>query len=116
MGKAGFTKNAAGFWEKDGKQLDVYFSYLDFMKAIGPVLQQQLIAAGLQHDLEDRPQVGRAGVPGRPGQLGPRSLQQLRRPIRGVPGLPVEVRDPERHTVHAVVRLQPLEEPGVRHT
>ena len=46
MAKAGFAKNAAGFWAKDGKQLDVYFSYLDFMKAIGPVLQQQLIAAG----------------------------------------------------------------------
>ena len=46
MAKAGYAKNGAGFWAKDGKQLDVYFSYLDFMKAIGPVLQQQLIAAG----------------------------------------------------------------------
>jgi peptide/nickel transport system substrate-binding protein len=46
MGKAGFAKNADGLWAKDGKTLDVNFIYLTFMKPIGPVLEQQLKAAG----------------------------------------------------------------------
>ena len=78
MGKAGFAKNAAGFWAKDGKTLDIYFSYLDFMLPIGPVLQQQSDRGGLQDHIQGRSQVGRVGLPGRPAQLGPRPLQQLR--------------------------------------
>ena len=46
MGKAGFAKNADGFWAKDGKTLDVTFLYLTFMKPIGPILEQQLQKAG----------------------------------------------------------------------
>ena len=48
MAKAGYAKNGDGFWAKDGKVLDVFFSYLDFMAPIGPVLQQQLNAAGFK--------------------------------------------------------------------
>jgi peptide/nickel transport system substrate-binding protein len=46
MSKAGFAKNADGFWAKDGQTLDVNFIYLTFMAPIGPVIQQQLINAG----------------------------------------------------------------------
>ncbi len=46
MGKAGYAKNADGFWAKDGKVLDVNFLYLTGFKVIGPVIEQQLIAAG----------------------------------------------------------------------
>jgi peptide/nickel transport system substrate-binding protein len=46
MGKAGFAKNADGFWAKDGKVLDANFIYLTFMAPIGPILEQQLKAAG----------------------------------------------------------------------
>jgi peptide/nickel transport system substrate-binding protein len=46
MGKAGFEKNADGFWAKDGTVLTIDAPLLGFMKPIGPVIQQQLIAAG----------------------------------------------------------------------
>ena len=79
MAKAGYAKNAAGFWAKDGKQLDVYFSYLDFMKAIGPVLQQQLIAAGFKTPRRKiDPKWDVTVFPGEQLDLGARPLQQLR--------------------------------------
>lgn len=46
MGKAGFKKGADGFWAKDGKVLVIDAPLLSFMKPIGPIIQQQLVAAG----------------------------------------------------------------------
>ncbi len=115
MAKAGFAKNAAGFWAKDGKQLDVYFSYLDFMKAIGPVLQQQLIAAGFNTTSKLDPKWDSKVFPGTQDNWVLVHCNSFGDPFAAYQGYQSKYAVPERDTVHPVVRLQPMEEPRVRH-
>ena len=45
-GRGTGTEAWAAVWDKDGKTLDANFIYLTFMAPIGPILEQQLKAAG----------------------------------------------------------------------
>ncbi len=53
MGKAGYTKNGDGKWEKDGKVVKFTVTTPDWLAPIGPVITEQFVQAGF--DVEEKP-------------------------------------------------------------
>lgn len=56
MTTAGYKKNAAGIWEKDGKPLDATIEAIPVLNAIGPIVAQQLKNAGIDATFRSTPE------------------------------------------------------------
>jgi len=56
MQQAGYAKNAAGIWEKDGKPLAAVIEAIPIFNAIGPVVAQQLKNAGVDASFRSTPE------------------------------------------------------------
>jgi peptide/nickel transport system substrate-binding protein len=56
MQQAGYARNAAGIWEKDGKPLAAVIEAIPIFNAIGPVVAQQLKNAGVDASFRSTPE------------------------------------------------------------
>ncbi|HEY8596690.1 MAG TPA: ABC transporter substrate-binding protein [Devosiaceae bacterium] len=56
MQEAGYTKNADGFWEKDGQVLSATIETISVLDAVGPVVAEQLKRAGIDTKFRSTPE------------------------------------------------------------
>lgn len=56
MTEAGYRKNAAGIWEKDGQPLAAVIEAIPILNAIGPIIAQQLKNAGIDASFRSTPE------------------------------------------------------------
>lgn len=56
MTEAGYRKNAAGIWEKDGQPLAAVIEAIPILNAVGPIVAQQLKNAGVDATFRSTPE------------------------------------------------------------